>query len=410
MSLRFIVPLILSALVLFQPSHTVIASDLPPSLEAELKKQIGPTDSVLLAAPNGHLLISNNADRKRVPASTLKVLTALAALHHLGSSFRYPTDFYKDKQNNLIIKGHGDPLLISEEVESICIHLSKRLKTINGVFIDDSYVSQPVRIHGRNSSLEPYDAPNGGVGVNFNTVFFKTENGTVVSGEPQTPLLPLAMLKIRKSGLSEGRITLSHDQGDICNYAGEMFAYFLEKNGVALDGQTSIAMAETLDASPVLVYRHNSRFNLDMVIQKLLKFSNNYIANQVLLTLGATCRSTPATIDKGVAVLKAYSADHLGIVDIDIVEGSGISRLNRISAIDMLKALAAFRPYFHLLKRKGGQYFKTGTLSGISTRVGYFDVNGDGKALYPFVVFLNTKGKRAEIVTSLLGKVVRHTK
>ena len=342
-----------------------------------------------------------------MPASTLKVLTALAAFHYLGPFYRYPTEFYTDNLQHLIIKGFGDPLLISEEVEAICIHLSKRLKRITAVLIDDRYFSQPVRIHGRTSSLEPYDAPNGALGVNFNTVFFKTENGILVSGEPQTPLLPLAVSKIRKTGMSEGRITLSHDQGDIRTYAGEMFSFFLGKHGVTLSVQAPAAMVKPLDAPSTLVYRHASRFTLESVVHKLLQFSNNYIANQLVLTLGAVCESAPGTVSKGMAVLDAYSAIQLGIEDIDVVEGSGISRLNRIRATDMLKMLVAFKPYYYLLKEKGGQYFKTGTLSGIRTRVGYFDLHGDGKSLYPFVIFMNTRGKRTEPVASLLESLLR---
>ncbi|PID39931.1 MAG: hypothetical protein CR984_05855 [Proteobacteria bacterium] len=401
-----IVSFILAMIIVFQFPGAARSSDLL-SLSAELKHRIGSKDSVVLADPDGRVLIRRNAARKCVPASTLKVLTSLAALHHLGPAFRYPTEFYKDKQHNLIIKGYGDPLLVSEEVEHICSRLSKRLTKIHTIWVDDSHVAQPVRIPGRVPSVQPYDAPNGGVGVNFNTVYFKSENGAFKSAESQTPLLPLAMSKIRNSGMNAGRITLSHRHGEICRYAGEMFAYFLEKYGVKISGQPRVALGGPFDESTVLVYRHQSRFDLETVIRQLLAYSNNYIANQLLLTLAATCRSIPGTVANGLSVLEAYSMDQLGIADIDLAEGSGISRLNRIRAIDMLKVLEAFKPYCHLLTYEKRQYFKTGTLFGISTRVGYFDLNGDGQFLYPFVVFMNTRGKRAEPATAMLERIAR---
>ena len=49
-----------------------------------------------------------------VPASVLKYATALAALHYLGPDFSYSTEFYLDENHSLIIKGSGDPYLVSE--------------------------------------------------------------------------------------------------------------------------------------------------------------------------------------------------------------------------------------------------------------------------------------------------------
>jgi len=66
---------------------------------------------------------------------------------------------------------------------------------------------------------------------------------------------------------------------------------------------------------------------------------------------------------------------------------SGIRDLeaNRISALEMLTILKKFRPYKHLLKRKDNVLYKTGSLKGIRTEVGY--IEGDRQELYYFVIF-----------------------
>jgi D-alanyl-D-alanine carboxypeptidase/D-alanyl-D-alanine-endopeptidase (penicillin-binding protein 4) len=44
-----------------------------------------------------------------------------------------------------------------------------------------------------------------------------------------------------------------------------------------------------------------------------------------------------------------------------------------------------------LLRRQGREYFKTGTLNGISTRAGYIDSGNGG--FYRYVVMFNSPGK-----------------
>ncbi|MGM0452277.1 MAG: D-alanyl-D-alanine carboxypeptidase [Thermodesulfobacteriota bacterium] len=96
-----------------------------------------------------------------------------------------------------------------------------------------------------------------------------------------------------------------------------------------------------------------------------------------------------------------YAQDALGI-DPTIVEGSGISRKNRITASMFLEILAAFAPYHELLESDGPIYFKTGTLNGIRTRAGYVKTQ-TGK-LYRFAVLLNTNGKRAKPIVTRLAE------
>jgi D-alanyl-D-alanine carboxypeptidase/D-alanyl-D-alanine-endopeptidase (penicillin-binding protein 4) len=130
---------------------------------------------------------------------------------------------------------------------------------------------------------------------------------------------------------------------------------------------------------------------LAQIIAKLLEYSNNFIANQILIALGATRYDPPGTLDKGVQAVLAYLKTELGITDISLVEGSGISRKNRISAKKMLKILKKFESYHFLMRSEGVEFYKTGRLYGVSARAGYIR-NNKGE-LYRFVIFINTPGK-----------------
>jgi D-alanyl-D-alanine carboxypeptidase/D-alanyl-D-alanine-endopeptidase (penicillin-binding protein 4) len=139
------------------------------------------------------------------------------------------------------------------------------------------------------------------------------------------------------------------------------------------------------------LFDYRSEDDLSQVVRALLEFSNNFIANQLLLVMGATTHGAPGTIDKGLSVLKRFYRRDLGIPDGNIVEASGISRRNRITAQAMATILERFEPYYRLLRMEGRQYYKTGHLKGIRTRAGYL-LDGGG-ARYRFVVMVNTPGK-----------------
>jgi len=378
-----------------------LPEDSPADTNLEiLGKLIGNRDAILVTSPDGQVLLSKNEDHPLIPASTLKIFTSLVALHYLGPDYRFGTEFYLDTDHNLTIKGYGDPLLVSEVVGEIARTLSTRMSRINDIVLDDSYFAQPLVIPGVSSSSEPYDAPNGALCANFNTVSFKKVNGIYVSAEPQSPLLPIVLKRVKASKQAEGRIVLSHNENEITRYCGHLFAYFLEQNGVAVSGR--IRIGNVRPDKDILLHRHVSPFTLVDIITRLLEFSNNYITNQILIASGIRAYDTPGTLDKGVQAAHAYAGDILKLNNIHLIEGSGISRANRITARDLSRVLDAFTPHYTLMRHKGRQYYKSGTLHGISTRAGYIE-NPDG-SLNRFVVLMNSRGKSAERIARRLVK------
>ena len=366
---------------------------------------IGKKDSILVADPRGQILFARNKDTKLVPASILKIFTSLVALHYLGPDYRFKTEFYLDKTSNLKIRGLGDPLLISEVVNDISRHLAGKLNSSNNLknlILDNSYFNQPLTIPGITSSSQPYDAPNGALCVNFNTVNFKHTDNGYVSAEPQTPLLPFALKKIKQTGLNEVRIVFSHEEHEITLYAGKLFEYFMNENGIEFSG--SVKLGRVNPKTDRLLFRYVSSTSLREIISKLLEHSNNFTTNQLLITSGIKAYGPPGTLEKGVATALHYAEEVLKMNGITIFEGSGISRKNRVSASHMHRVLDTFAPYHLLMNRQNNEFYKTGTLYGISTRAGY--IQGKEGQLYRYVVMINTPGKSTAKIMRILKRAL----
>ncbi len=362
----------------------------------------------ILADDKGNIIYNQNDSHSFIPASILKILTSLVAIDLLGEDFRFPTAYsYDNVTNNLYIKGFGDPLFISEAAEIFCKKIIARLKIklINNIIIDQSYFDSNISIPGTGKSTNPYDAPVGALCANFNTVMFRWDirSNRFISAEAQTPLLNILHEDIKKTHLKEGRIILSQKQSKL--YAGQLMAAFLKGKGVKING---IVKTGRFKSNPGKTFTFTSPIELKSIIEKLLKYSNNFIANQLVLTMGAQEFQAPATLNKGVSVVKKYASNKLGLPGIRIVEGSGISRLNRISPEQMINILLNFMSYHTLLNHKKHEFYKTGTLEGIRTRAGY--IHGDNNRLYPFVIMVNKKNTGYQSIQNKMFDTVHQLK
>ena len=358
------------------------------------------TGAVMAADAEGRILIAINETKPLIPASILKIVTSAAALKFLGPDYRFITDFRVNADGDLYMTGRGDPYLVSEELALIANRLKARgLQSVRNIYLDDHYFSPGLVLQGTNRSFNPYDAYNGALCVNFNTIFVKIDNsGNVSSAEPQTPLTDFARKMALKSGLKgEVRLNLSDNPGTVSLYAGHLLRAFLLRAGLKVRGQVMRSTANT-SVIPVF-YRHRSGKDLGQLIKALLKYSNNFMANQIFLTMGAERFGPPADANKGRRALSEYLTS-IGLPGIYIEEGSGLSRRTRITAAQMITVLDWFRPYRSFLPFKMGTRLKTGTLSDVKSAAGYLD--SDKKQPLSFVIILNGKAAKPQARRKIL--------
>ncbi len=363
---------------------------------------------ILLMDDKGNILYSKNKDIPKVPASTLKLLTGLAAIKHFGGEFRFSTlASYDPVSRDLHVKGLGDPLFISEAIEDFTGALLKQFDSpsfgpVRHILLDHSFFDKNIHIPGTGNSLNPYDATTGALCANFNTLAFRwnPETGRFVSDEPQTPLLEIFMEKIRSTGMRKGRILLEMDYRQI--YAGLLIQSFLQARGTPVSGKIKPGTLPEVPGHPHFYYP--SPFTLNQIIEKLLKFSNNFIANQLILTMGARIFGPPANLEKGIRALEGFSKNDLGLEGIALAEGSGLSRQNRLTPLHMGQILLAFMPFHKLMPENRNEYYKTGTLSDVRCRAGF--IKGKNKKLYPFVIMINEQNKGYDAILKDLIQMV----
>ena len=359
--------------------------------------------ALLVTDDRGKVIMSINPDKPLVPASILKVVTSAAALEALGPDYRFVTEFRVSAEQDLYVVGRGDPGLISEELEYIASRLkSQGLIRVRDIYVDNSFFAPKLVLHGTNRSLNPYDAYNGALCVNFNTIYAVVKrNGRVSSAEPQTPLTDMARDLALKSGArGKVRFNLADNPRTCLLYAGDLIKNFLENSGVEISGQVKPCKINPLEIP--LFYRHQSRKNLTDYLTDLFKYSNNFMTNQVFLTLGAEKYGPPATVEKARRALAEFQAAHQ-LPPFHLEEGSGLSRRTKVTATQMTAVLRIFAPYHHLLPNEDRVWFKTGTLSDVKSMVGYL-IPGEGRPM-TFVIILNGRGysyKTRELILGLL--------
>jgi len=377
---------------------------LPTPALAGVKEDVAalaPSGLVLVMDAAGNELVAQNIDKPFVPASVTKIVTAWLAMEVLGGDYRFETRFYLDDKRKLYVRGGGDPFLISEELAPLATELVAAIgtKPITGIVLDASYYPSNLRVPGIVNTDEAYNALNSALAVNFNTVNAVRSGNKVRSAETQTPITPLAITQFRLRGPNgKGRISLSQDPTVSLQYAGELIAAFIARAGGSVKGKISTG---TVPAGLKPVYVHQQSRTLSQILVELLLASNNYIANQIFLEIGAHRLGGSVSLEKSLRVANEMLAAH-GLADaIHLEEGSGISRDNRFTARGLAKVLELFAPHANLLRGRDGGMNKTGSLDGVRTLAGYANTSSHGQVRFVIALTSNDGEMRFRLLRAI---------
>ncbi len=371
---------------------------------------------ILLLNEKAAVLQSKSAQHHFIPASTTKLLTALLALRHWGADYRFKTAFSlveakvsSGRETNqtiapiLLVKGYGDPFLVSEELRVIAKNVAERLKkrgihALSGIQLDTSYYATNLNMPGASDTDNPYDAIPSALAANFNTVYIRKTSSGFESAEPQTPMT-LTALEIAQNithfeeapeGLVK-RVNLGEDVQLDQRYFTELLSTFLRNEGITVGSQLSwqTQSERTLLASHTqsLLYLHENSRTLEDIVRPMMLYSTNFVANQLALNLSAELISGPADEHSVAQMYQQSLKTVFGWSDFHIEDGAGLSRKNRLSPRQLIDVLNAFKPWRHLLPEIEQNVFaKSGTLFGVSTLAGYIHADQEW---YPFAFMIN---------------------
>jgi D-alanyl-D-alanine carboxypeptidase/D-alanyl-D-alanine-endopeptidase (penicillin-binding protein 4) len=326
----------------------------------------------------GEVLYERNADSLLIPASNMKIVTGAAALSLLGPEFRFRTEIATDGrragsivEGDLIVRGAGDPSITAEELWRLSQEVrALGIDKITGdLVLDVSYLdSIPVTSPEMATGDRAYEARTGALSLNYSVVGVHVSPGpragdpAVVTLMPETgfvetrnrattgPRRGVPDIEVRRT-YEEGRNVLTVS-GEIPAGWPEMVAYrnvddptayfgagltrFLAGAGITVEGSVRVG---TMPVSAIVLGAHDSK-PLSLIVRDLSKYSNNFIAEELLKVLGARRFGPPGTTAGGAVALGDYlrtiGADSLSY---RIADGSGLSRENRLSPRTIVRVI-----------------------------------------------------------------------
>ena len=398
-----------------RPPPVLSAASGPPSAEAPALADVlarplnadalGPrVAAAVIDLSTGSTLLAEDADVALIPASTIKILTAAAALEVLGPGHRFTTRVVAgEKPEQIVLVGGGDPTLtarndrnltgftrIADLAQRTAAALTKTGITTVELVVDDGLFTGP--------AVDPDWRP-----------------GYVLGGN----VGPVSALAVDGGRIEPGLRARSDDPA---SFAAAEFAKVLAKRGIVV--RTGPTRGEApADAAEIAAVQSAP---LAQIVEYVLLVSDNDGA-EVLARHVALATGRPGSSDEAdeaiVETLEGLGIEMSGTV---VVDGSGLARGNAVSPEVLVATLAVaakaekpdLRPVltglpvaqftgtlddrFDSARAAGGAGVvraKTGTLTGVSSLAG-FVVSRDGST-YGFAVLadaiVNTEGARAAL-------------
>ena len=329
-------------------------------------------------------ILALNAGKPMMPASTMKLFTTYSGLSILGPDYRWRTSAYADGtldangvlHGNLYIQGTGDPKLVPEELIDLVQKIHKAgINGIDGALVLDKRYFDP-----STRDLPPFDddatAPYN-VGPDPLLYAFKSLSFTLTpspDGTVAIDVLPaLSQLQIdnqmravngpcRGDAASVSPTVTAQPNGTVvASFTGDYsercgprtinvavldHSAFFAGGFLALWQQTGGTFNGTTHdgAVPVgakLVATHDGPVLSD-IVRDINKFSNNTMARNLFLTIGAVTSKPPATPEKSARAIEAFlQKSGLDMEYLSLDNGSGLSRDEHITALSLADLLQA---------------------------------------------------------------------
>jgi len=269
---------------------------------------LGRTAALAVSLQTGQVLYAHNESLPVLPASNEKVPVSWAALVRLGPGFRFHTDVVGSGalhgstwDGNLVLRGHGDPTLATADLDRLAARVrAVGIRTVSGrVLGDESFFDRRRGVSGWK---------RGYVGL-------------------ETP--PLSALIVERA---KGWPALSPPL-----LAARAFTQALARQGVRVAGGPGLGRAPA-NTTPIAVDRS---VRLRTIVHRMNRDSDNFYAEMLLKQLGTLTGAVGTSARGGKVVEEAMAAAGIPVAGVRIVDGSGLSRLDRLTAVALVGVLRA---------------------------------------------------------------------
>lgn len=322
-------------------------------------------------ASTGTEIVSVDDDILLPPASTQKVVTALAATLFLPPDFTFDTTL-EQVGRDIVFTFHGDPTLTRKDMRLLVSALkAKGIQRIRGdIWLDGSVFSGYERAVGWPWDILGvcYSAPSSSIALERNCVQGSIyseknhRNTRIFVPEHQPVWVTTDALAVSQSQQEQSLCDLelhydsnNHYQLSGClahrnaplplkfaiqnpqKYVQDVLQAELNTAAIRVDGKIKIG---TPSGKRTFLAKHQSA-KRDALLETMLKRSDNLIADNLLKTIGHRYYNQPGTFANGAAAIKAILLEKTGI-DLShavIVDGSGLSRNNRMTASQLMDVI-----------------------------------------------------------------------
>lgn len=383
----------------------------------------------------GTCVYSLNETQPVMPASTLKIITASAAVDTLGKDYKFATKLYKNTNNELILKLGADPFLSSSNLNNLLSKAyEKKIISPKSIYIDDYIFDSTEWGEGwqwddeLNTLMPKFSSYN--IDKNLLNIIVSPTVMNAPANVYTTKFYPVSFMNLvttaktndiklsKNNNIPKNMITIEGTVNKQTNMQIPVESpkmYFILRledaiRSAKIEYYGKFVQKKTPSSNVYLVSEINHPLN-DALEEIFIK-SNNLMAETIFKLAGAKFANNTGSLENSQKMLNAYF-QKLGLnsQDIKIVDGSGVSKNNIITTDFMTNFLVkqANNDEFKNLLPTAGEgtlknrmlYFKdnlkakTGTLSDVSGIAGYI-TSRNGKT-YAFDIMINdAKSKPSE--------------
>ena len=443
------------------------------SLQDKIKRIIDSYDEFdydlslkIISCDNSQVFYEYQPNKALIPASNLKLITTAFAFDQLNPDFRWKTDFYQNPSGKLYIKASGDPSwndsfkrgMINQITKSIADSL--KIRGIHHVMGD--IIIDPGTFHDYQmgfgwkdeNRIHTYSAKPSVIAFNDNSVQVRinpTSNGKIAS----ITLYPVnSGFKIinnvkttnnrRMQGFDFSTDHLSNTitiQGNIWErsktqyrslavprpdlFAINIFKEKLLENNIRLNGHVYY---KSISDNELFTEQYDKIFSifsvpLKEVVAEINKNSNNFMANQVFLTLGERNLHVWQTEN---FIRQWLANNNIPIKNLKMYDGSGLSSYNTCTTdvfTGVLKIMydsEYFSEFYNSLAISGRDgtlrnsfnnallnrnvYAKTGYISGARALSGYIKTADSEILAFSFII--NKENSRIRNFNNFMERIL----